>query len=127
MAHAKLNQKEWEQAKVLFEKFILAGNGSFEDIETEKMIRSVYTIGDVSVVVSWYKNYRDTQVSNRKVCSRLAKKVDLMISATKRMDQETRSVFIGYANDLTVHLASMWSTIERGTGVIPSPIHFRDV
>jgi hypothetical protein len=126
MARIKLHQKKWEQSKVLFEKFILVGNGSVENIETAKTIRSVYAIGKVSVSVSWRKNYRDTPASNRKVCGRLLKKVDFIIAVTKKkMDSGMRPKFLHAADELKTHLADMWSSTEYGTGVIPMPIHFR--
>jgi hypothetical protein len=34
MERIRLQQKRWDQAKALFEKFVLAGDGSFVDRET---------------------------------------------------------------------------------------------
>ena len=126
MKRIRLQQKRWDQAKALFEKFVLAGGGSFVDRETPHQIKAMYQIGNASVCIGWQRKYRDTPSSNRPVCNRLGVLVEQLIHQTKNiMKSNHRSAFIMEANELATHLGSMWNSHKNLTGVVPAAIHFK--
>ena len=83
MKNIRLPQEQWDKAKALFEKFVLAGDGSFVDRETPHQIKAMYQIGNTSVCIGWKKKYRDKPSSNRPVCNRLGVLVEQLIHQTK--------------------------------------------
>ena len=126
MKNIRLHQEQWDQAKALFEKFVLAGDGSFVDRETPHQIKAMYQIGNTSVCIGWQRKYRDTPSSNRPVCSRLVVLVEQLAHQTKNsMKPNQRSAFIAEANELATHLGSMWNSHKNSTGVVPVAIHFK--
>ena len=126
MKRIRLPQEQWDKAKALFEKFVLAGDGSFVDRETPHQIKAMYQIDNISVSIGWQRKYRDTPSSNRPVCNRLGVLVEQLVHQTKNsMKPDHRSAFIMEANELATHLGSMWNSHKNSTGIIPSAIHFK--